>query len=118
MSARYKSNTIQVKNEVHTRAAIVLRSILDDVDKTADRRTPKETGLLRRNKFKQVLGLKGTIRWNQRYAVFQEDKQYRNYTTPGTGPHFAENAVEEVVGRSDSHFRKAGISGGITARRT
>ena len=58
---------------------------------------------------KQVLGLKGKIVWGKNYAIYQESKQYRNYTTPGTGPHFAENSVKEVVRNSESIAKKVGL---------
>lgn len=56
---------------------------------------------------KQVLGLHGKVIWGKNYAGFQERKQYQNYTTAGTGPHFAENAVRTVAARADEHFRRA-----------
>lgn len=73
----------------------------------ADPRTPRKFGPLRRNKTLQVLGLRAILSWNVKYAARQEDVQYRRYTTAGTGPHFAENAVHEAMKRSGRIFKQA-----------
>lgn len=86
-----------------------MRFMLDDIDRISAPKTPKRLGDLRRNKLKQVLGLHATIQWRQQYAAVQEDKQHQNYTTPGTGPHYAENAVKEVVSNAGKYFRRAGL---------
>lgn len=109
MSAEVRDFSSQVKLTIKQRLSLALRFILDDVDKTADPKTPKRRGDLRNQKRKQVLGLHAAIAWQRAYAPVQELKQFGNYTTPGTGPHFAENAVKEVIGRAERHFRKAGL---------
>ena len=72
-------------------------------------KTPKKTGELRRGVVKQVLGLKGTIKWGKNYAVYQETKQFRNYTTPGTGPDFALDAVKKGVNKTATIARSVGL---------
>lgn len=109
MSVKFTDNSAQVKADITNKVSLGLRFILDDVDKTADPKTPRRTGDLRNIKRKQVLGLHASIAWKRGYAAIQELKQFQHYTTPGTGPHFAENAVKEVIGRAEQHFRKAGL---------
>ena len=109
MSVNITDNSSQIQASIQSKLGLFLRAIIDDVDKTADPATPKDTGDLRNLKKKQVLGLRGTIKWERSYAARQETTQFKNYTTPGTGPHFAENAVREVLGRTDQHLRDVGL---------
>lgn len=78
-----------------------LRLWSEAVVKTATPKTPKDTGDLRNRILKQVLGGKGKIVWQVRYAAYQErgysSGPIRNYTTGGTGAHFAENTVKELA---------------------
>jgi hypothetical protein len=109
MSLSIEDNTAQVTGSVKTKGSLALRFMLDAIDKAADPHTPRKEGDLRRNKLKQVLGLHAVIQWRQKYAAAQEDKQHINYTTPGTGPHYAENAVKEVVKNAGQYFKRAGL---------
>lgn len=108
MSVKYKSNTAMVKFSVERGAALAIRNMLNDTHKVAKPNTPKDTRDLSINVVIQILGTAGTIVWLEKYAVYQENpKKKFNYTTPGTGPHFARNAVKEVVGKSGEYFDKA-----------
>lgn len=78
--------------------------MLEEIDKESKPRTPRKIGDLRNRTIKVVQGMKGSIHWKVPYAARQENTQFRNYTTPGTGPHFAENAVRSVVARAASIF--------------
>lgn len=86
---------------------LALRFILDDIDRVANPVTPRKRGNLRGDILKTVLGLRGTIIWGKNYAIYQEENQFRNYTTPGTGPHYAENSVKQVADNVNKHFKKA-----------
>lgn len=61
-------------------------------------KTPMKTGALRRSIITQAIGSRAQIGWRSAYAGAQEAGQhagsgpYKNYTTPGTGPHFARDA--------------------------
>jgi len=81
--------------------------MLEGIDKTAGPRTPKDKGNLRNDVLKSVIGRKATIAWTKEYAIYQEEKQFANYTTPGTGPHFAKNAVQAVTDDAEQYFKKA-----------
>lgn len=102
-------NTNQIVSNLQQRSSIFLRTMADEIVKDAEPNTPKDRGNLRRDIVKSVLGLRGTIIWGKHYAKFQEKKQYRNYTTSGTGPHFAENAVKSAAKRTEQIARKSGL---------
>lgn len=89
-------NTPYVLNFINVRGSIFLRNAMDEAERIADPKTPKKTGRMRFDKIKQVLGLHGKMRWGKDYAVYQETKQFRNYTTPGTGSHFAESTMRQL----------------------
>lgn len=109
MSVDVTDDTPAFLGNVTQKFNLALRFMLDAIDTTSQAGTPKRLGDLRNNKLKQVLGLSGVIQWRQRYAAIQEDVQHRNYTTPGTGPHYADNAVREVVDDAGTYFRQAGL---------
>jgi hypothetical protein len=114
MSARYTSNTSVILSTTAHNASLGLRLLTDAIVKTAAPKTPKRKGNLRNDVLKQVLGLHASIRWDKRYAQVQETgvikgSRIRKYTTPGTGPHFAENAVRTEVQRADDYFKQADL---------
>jgi hypothetical protein len=109
MSVSVHDNTPQVRADINRKIPLALRFMLDAIDKLSTPKTPKNLGDLRNNKLKQVLGLHAVIQWRQRYAAIQEDKQHKNYTTAGTGPHYAQNAVKAVVADAGTYFRRAGL---------
>lgn len=107
MSARIKDNTSMVILQTQRNASLALRFMLDDMHSIAEPRTPKKDGILRKNVLKTVNGLRGTIKWNAKYAIYQETKKFTNYTTSGTGPHFAENSAKSVAKSPQGAMRKA-----------
>lgn len=112
MPVKITDNTIKVKIDHDRAVSLAIRYMLDAIDQTASPNTPKEIGVLRRSVQKKVTGPRGEIRWPQKYAQAQEAGTtrgfpIRNYTTAGTGPHFAENAVNKVIKNADIYFRKA-----------
>lgn len=100
MSVKIQDNTPKLKIDVQRGINLTLRYALDEVDKLAFPKTPKDRGELRKNIRKTVSASRGTIQWASNYAAFQErgysSGPIRRYTTPGTGAHFAENAVKAV----------------------
>lgn len=109
MSVDVTNKTGLVVSDIERKVNLALRFMLDAIDTASEPHTPKRLGDLRNNKLKQVLGLSAVIQWRQKYAAIQEDDQHHRYTTPGTGPHYAENAVKRVVQTSAQYFRRAGI---------
>lgn len=77
--------------------------------------TPKKTGALRRSIITQALGTRAEIGWRAPYAQAQEDgghlgAKYSNYTTPGTGPHFARNAFMATSSQMQAVYRELGLT--------
>lgn len=107
MSVKFSDNTAKIIFEHDNSTSLAIRYMLDAIETTAFPKTPKRDGNLRKDILKQVLGKKGIITWKKNYAVYQEKKQFVNYSTPGTGPHFAEGAVRKVTDNSAQYFRKA-----------
>lgn len=109
MSVKTTDNTNKVKNDLKIKLSVFLRLMADEIVSISGPNTPKKEGNLRRDIVKQVLGLRGQIRWEKNYAARMETVQFKNYTTPGTGPHFAENAVKSASKKIKNVARKAGI---------
>ena len=104
-----KDYTDQIKKDLQQKSNIFLRLATDSVVQISTPKTPKKSGRLRMDIVKQVLGLKGKIIWGKNYGVYQETKQFKHYTTAGTGPHFAENAVNAMIKLTNTIGRKAGL---------
>lgn len=109
MSVSSTDQTASFLSDIERKFNVALRLMLDAIDRLSEPRTPKRLGDLRNNKLKQVLGLSATIQWRQQYAADQEDVQHQNYSTPGTGPHYAEDGVKQVVDGAEPYFRQAGL---------
>ena len=102
-------NTNNVINQLSQKASIFLRLMADEVVNISTPITPKKSGRLRMDVVKQVLGLKGKIMWGKKYGIHQETKQFINYTTPGTGPHFAQKGAEGGIGKTQSVAQRSGL---------
>lgn len=109
MSYRLTDKSTVFENMANQKASIFLRTIAETIVRASTPKTPMKTGRLRMDVVKQVLGLRGKIIWGKNYAIYQEEKQFKNYTTPGTGPHFAENAVKEVISDTATVARQSGL---------
>ena len=78
--------------------------------------TPADTGQLRRNvSTKRIAFRKHEAKWEKEYASVQEagvikGTRISNYTTPGTGPGFAERAAKKVVNDGRRYMKQAGLS--------
>lgn len=113
MSVKVVDNHSKISIDTQRKAATALRFIGDDVLRRSTPITPKRRGNLRRDTLVQVLGLSAKIKWGKNYAIYQERGVgrgvIRNYTTPGTGPHFAEKSVKGAVDGANAQFKKAGL---------
>lgn len=112
MSVRITDNSAKIKLDTSQSVSLFLRYLLDDVDRFANPVTPKDQGRLRESPLKTVSGERGTIVWNKEYAAAQEagtTRGYpmRHYTTPGTGPGYAEHGAQEAVKNAGSTMLKA-----------
>jgi hypothetical protein len=109
MNVKYTDNTNQANNTILINASVFLRSMADKMIEISTPNTPKNRGNLRQDILKQVVGLNGKVKWGKNYAVFQEEKQFSNYTTAGTGPHFALNSAKKLPGETQSIAKKVGL---------
>lgn len=104
MSFKINSNHKQIVFDKKLASSAFLRLFAEEVVKQSEKFTPLKSGQLRSNVTKQVLGLKGKIRWEEPYAQFQErgaradgTRRVRRYTTPGTGKGFALKGVKQAL---------------------
>lgn len=104
MGFKISDNISMLKSQTAQRASIFLRLACDQVVTEAKPNTPKDKGNLRMDILKTVLGLHGTLEWRKGYASYQErgmradgSRKVKHYTTPGTGPHFAVNAIDKTI---------------------
>lgn len=109
MSVKYTDFTGNIISQTRIKSNIFLRTLCDRVVQISEPKTPRRLGNLRRDVLRQVLGLRGVIDWRKKYAQYQErgmradgTRRVRKYTTSGTGPHFAENAIRQAVQESES----------------
>lgn len=109
MAYRITDRSTQFGQSTTQKASTFLRVAAENIVNESTRKTPMKTGRLRMDVLKQVLGLHGSVVWGKNYAKYQEEKQFQNYTTPGTGPHFAENAVKKIVGQTQIIARSVGL---------
>lgn len=113
MGVQITDFTENIINTTKQRASIFLRLTCDNVVDEATPKTPKKLGNLSRDVLKSVTGLHGEIEWRKGYAEYQErgkrkdgSHKIRHYTTPGTGPHYAENAIDKIVGNKWAKIAK------------
>ena len=109
MPARVTDHTASLEAQLLQKASIFLRLTSEAIVAASTPNTPKKTGRLRMDVVKQVLGKNAKIIWGKNYAIYQEEKQFKNYTTPGTGPHYARNAVRDVIKDVSTFARQAGL---------
>ena len=118
MSVKITDNTPKVRIDNGNKIDLFLRFFMDVVDQIAEPKTPKKEGELRRGTLKTVGGgltrRSGVMVWLKEYAAAQEvgtikGSPIRNYTTPGTGPNYARNAVTKAVLAQDTVLRKVGL---------
>lgn len=113
MSVKVTDNTRKINVDTERQASLFLRLFMDKAEEIADPITPKDTGRLRMDKIKQVLGLHGVMVWGKEYAAPQErgivGKGYpvRHYTTAGTGAHYAFRAIQRAKAVDKQIMRKA-----------
>lgn len=107
MAVRIQSNVPQIITQTDLGMEFAIRLALDDIQRTARPMTPMKTGELRSSSV--IRANEGVVNWTADHAGILENKEFSNYTTPGTGPHFAERAVRQVEQRFDQHLRAAGV---------
>ncbi len=106
---RITDNTPRLIGDIRQKASIFLRTAAEQIVTESTPNTPMDTSRLRNDVLKQANGLHAIVKWAKNYAKFQEEKQYEHYTTAGTGPHFALNAVKKIVGNTLTIARSVGL---------
>lgn len=105
-------NTDIVRRNMRSRIANGLNEMSNQVIRISNPKTPKKIGKLRKNIVKKLVSdYERQVVWKQPYAAVQErgirkgSRRFRNYTTPGTGAKFAENAKNEVEKNAARYFK-------------
>lgn len=108
-------------NDVENSMSLALRFMLDGIHQKAEPRTPLKDYGLRPSVSKRVLAPdRAVISWNIEYAGAQEEGGrtdprtgkyivFKNYTTPGTGAHFVEKSVNEVMNNIPYYLQLGGL---------
>jgi len=109
MGVVIKDHTEDIKGATKQKASIFLREMADEMIIISTPSTPKDTGRMRMDVVKSVLGLNGKVKWGKNYSAIMEEKQFKNYTTAGTGPHFARDAAERLPGRTKTIAQRVGL---------
>ena len=110
MSRAFIDKSPLVIAKIENNASVMLRLMIRDIHKQAEPNTPYRNGSLRAEVLEQVNGLRGSIGWGVNYAKKQEEGSSHgtwHYTTPGTGPHFARDAVSLINDNLSEYARKA-----------
>lgn len=108
-SANYKVLIKQAETEIPQDFVRIFRKNVVGI-------TPRKTGALRRSIITQAIGNRAQIGWRSEYAGAQEAGQhagsapYTNYTTPGTGPKFAQRAFRMTQAEMKANFRQRGYT--------
>lgn len=97
-------NAQVIGDSIDNRFDVALQQIGEAVIRTADPNTPKKTGRLRGSAHLTKAGARQvSVEWSEEYAPKQEagisskGTPIQNYTTEGTGAHFAQNAINQVA---------------------
>lgn len=118
-------NTRELSSKAKINSFKAVASMARDIHRKSTPKTPKKNGDLRKLVKVQSLGKRASIKWLAKYAAAQEKGVitikkpggavppgtyvFRKYTTPGTGKHFAQNAVKSVAKNYRGYFRRAGL---------
>lgn len=119
MTVKIENNTARVENQMSTGTGLAIRLMLEDIYKDSTPTTPMKSGDLRLKVTRQLEGDKrGVIEWSSAYAQVQEQGYrnsrngrvyFRKYTTAGTGPHYAKNAVDLAVSNLPYYLEQVGL---------
>lgn len=121
MAVEIEDHTLEVEASVENALALTLRLATEDIHRRANDITPLRDNGLRTSVLKTMPNkTTAVIEWRVPYAAVQEQGyrtdprtgktvMFTNYTTPGTGPHFAENSVKATM----NNFYEIAKQGGL-----
>lgn len=106
MGVKITDNSALTKFKVESDIMVINRFIIEDIHFKSSPATPMKTGDLRLKVDKTTEGKKSVIRWLSPYSAIQENVHFKNYSTPGTGPHFARDSVKSTMNNLNEQIRK------------
>lgn len=117
MAVEVEDHTLEVEASVENAVALTLRLAVEDIHRRANDITPLRDNGLRTSVLKTMPNkTTAVIEWKVPYAAYQERGMradgthvVQHYTTPGTGPHFAENSVKATM----NNFYEIAKQGGL-----
>ena len=106
-------NHDRVTNDLNSRIELGNRLLIEDIyDKSIPLTPLGNTANLRMFVRRYTEDKDGIIEWTVPYASYQNrgmrydgSHVVKNYTTPGTGAHFADMAVEQCLERVDDYYK-------------
>lgn len=111
---RIVSNRAELVAMMSNRAIYANSLWAHDIKRSSLAQTPLKSHQLRASIKTPAQGTKQRIIWDQPYAQYQErgmrydgTHQIKNYTTAGTGPWFAKNAVKKSLKKLPNYFAEA-----------
>lgn len=114
-NVQIEDNSDEVINRINKSMDLALGLMARAVEGASRPKTPRDRGDLRREvSAKKVKQGQYEVVWNKEYAQAQEagvinGSKIRNYTTPGTGPGFAEYGIRKVTADAERYLRQAGV---------
>lgn len=112
MKVRITNNLDRFTYEMEERLAGAFEQMAEDTKRYSQMKVPKDTGALRETAEVEKLSRFRFRVWYDRYndlgyAEVQETNQFVNYTKPGTGPHYLENAAKRIEGVATKYIKVA-----------
>lgn len=101
---KFVDNTDYLKGLMNNRIHLMNNSLTSEIRKEAYFITPQKNGDLHTQIVTRSSGNEATITWEMPYAAYQERGMradgthvIKNYTTAGTGPHFAQQSAHTAL---------------------
>jgi hypothetical protein len=110
MAVRYRSNRSTVNAAIHARMQRGTLNMAGDIVRPSTPYTPYRDGDLRTRRRVSAIPTGARVEWQAGHAAVQNrgsrrGRPFRNYTTPGTGPHFVQKGVDAVVAKLPEYFK-------------
>lgn len=120
---KFEDNSKYIMALMQNRKFLFGQYMASDIKRRAISITPNKYGNLHTQIYVKGYGETTSITWRMPYAAYQERGMradgthvVRNYTTPGTGPHFAQQSVHETLTEFGDLWKRTQIA--IPAKRT
>lgn len=114
---KFQNNAPYIKAMMENRVFLFGQYLASETKKRALLITPTKYGNLHSQISIRSHGIATSITWMMPYAAYQERGMradgthvIKNYTTPGTGPHFAQQSVSEIKSRYGDVWQRVQLS--------